>query len=43
MKWPPPMANASPSPPITSTFSSGRATFTPVAIGIARPWTPWKP
>ena len=39
-KCPAPMAKASPSPPKTSVFRSGRASRTPVAMGMVRPWMP---
>src|SRR5688572_3781665 len=42
-KWPPPIAKPSPSPPTAITFRSGFASFTPIAVGNARPCTPWKP
>ena len=35
------MANRSPSPEYTTTFSLGLASFSPVAKGIARPWVVW--
>ncbi len=42
-KWLPPMDRASPSPVITHTMSSGRASLRPVASVGARPWIEWKP
>jgi hypothetical protein len=42
-KWLPPMASASPSPPVATTVSSGRAAFSPVATERPRPWAEWKP
>ena len=42
MKWLPPMANRSPSPEKTITFSSGLAILMPLAKGMARPWVVWK-
>ena len=38
MRWLPPIDSASPSPVITHTSRSGRATATPVAMAGARPW-----
>ena len=38
IKWLPPIDRPSPSPVITHTSRSGRATATPVAIAGARPW-----
>ena len=37
------MLKASPSPVMTQTESSGRATFKPVANAGARPWMLWMP
>ena len=41
MKWLPPIAVASPSPVMTSTFSSGCASLIPVANGSALPCAVW--
>ena len=41
MKWLPPMAERSPSPEYTTTFSFGLDSFRPVANGIARPCVVW--
>ena len=38
-----PILKQSPSPMTTMMGSSGRRGRTPVAIGKARPWMPWKP
>ncbi len=38
MRWLPPIDSPSPSPVITHTSRSGRATATPVAMAGARPW-----
>src|SRR3984957_6189487 len=44
LKWLPPMEKASPSPPNTKTWRSGRESEMPLAKGRARPWmkcAPW--
>ena len=41
--WLPPIERASPSPVMTQTMRSGRATLRPVASVGARPWMEWKP
>ena len=43
MRWFVPIDRLSPSPVATQTDRSGRAHFTPMAIGSARPWMLWKP
>jgi len=43
MKWLPPIPDMSPSPVKTMTESSGRASFTPVAKAMARPWVVCRP
>src|SRR5579884_1249457 len=42
MRWLPPMARPSPSPVMTMTVSSGRASLRPVAKAGARPWVAWR-
>jgi hypothetical protein len=37
------MLSPSPSPVITNTLRSGRASLNPVATAGARPWIVWKP
>ena len=38
IRWLPPIDSMSPSPPMTHTSRSGRASATPVATAGARPW-----